>query len=87
LQGTNCQAISAAARVSGSGVGHTVMYQNGARLRIAACAAVVALVSIGLSGCSSTSKSGGGSAGSHINTKTKFSSDEYGVGASPQGHD
>jgi rare lipoprotein A len=60
------------------------MYQNGARLRIAACAAVVALVSIGLSGCSSTSKSGGGSAGSHINTKTKFSSDEYGVGASPR---
>ena len=60
------------------------MYRNGARLRNAACVALVALVSIGLAGCSSTSKPGSGSAGSHINTKTKFSSSEYGVGASPR---
>jgi rare lipoprotein A len=60
------------------------MYQTGTRLRNAACVALVAVLATGLAGCSSTSKSKGHSAGSHINTKTKFSVSEYGVAASPR---
>lgn len=74
----------ATARVSGSGVGHRFTYPIGAGLRKAACLALLAILAMGLAGCSSTSKSKGKSAGSHINTKTKFSAAEYGVAASPR---
>ncbi|MDF1608994.1 septal ring lytic transglycosylase RlpA family protein [Hoeflea sp. YIM 152468] len=65
-------------------MGHRISYRNGAGLRTAVCLALLAVLSVGLGGCSSTSKSKGKSAGSHINTKTKFSVAEYGVAASPR---
>jgi len=44
----------------------------------------MAVLALGLAGCSSTSSSKGKSSGSYINTKSKFSVSEYGVAASPR---
>lgn len=84
MQGTYCLAILATVRVSSSGVGHKLICRSGAGLRTAGYLALVAFLSVGLAGCSSTSKSKGKSVGSHINTKSKFSVSEYGVAASPR---
>ena len=65
-------------------MGHRLICRSGAGLRTAGCLALVAFLSVGLAGCSSTSKSKGKSVGSHINTKSKFSVSEYGVAASPR---
>jgi rare lipoprotein A len=60
------------------------MYRTGAGLRTAVGVGMVALLALSLAGCSSTSGSKSRSAGSHINTKSKFSVSEYGVAASPR---
>jgi len=60
------------------------MYRTGAGLRTAAGVGMVALLALGLVGCSSTSGSKSKPAASHINTKSKFSVSEYGVAASPR---
>ncbi|AKI00713.1 rare lipoprotein A [Hoeflea sp. IMCC20628] len=84
MQGTYCQATLATARVSSSDVGHKLIYQTGAGLRVAARISVLALLALGVAGCGSTSNSKSKSSPSHINTKTKFSVTEYGVAASPR---
>jgi rare lipoprotein A len=60
------------------------MYRTGAGLRTVVSVGMVAVLALGLAGCSSTSGSKSKSAGSHINTKSKFSVSEYGVAASPR---
>lgn len=60
------------------------MYRTGAGLRTAASVGILALLALGLAGCSSTSSPKGKSSASHINTKSKFSVSEYGVAASPR---
>lgn len=60
------------------------MYRNGAGQRTALSMAVVTLLALGLAGCSTTPEPKSKSAGSHINTKSKFSVSEYGVAASPR---
>ena len=60
------------------------MDRTGARLRNAACVALLAGLAAGLAGCSSSSSSKGNSSASYINTKSKFSVSEYGVAASPR---
>ena len=60
------------------------MYRTGAGLRTVVSVGMVAVLALGLAGCSSTSGSKGKTSTSHINTKSKFSVSEYGVAASPR---
>ncbi|WP_322989093.1 septal ring lytic transglycosylase RlpA family protein [Hoeflea sp.] len=74
----------ATARASSTGLGQKYRINIEAGLRRAACLSILALISVGLAGCGSTSKSSGKSSSSFINTKSKFSVSEYGVAASPR---
>ncbi len=74
----------ATARASSTGVGQKNRINFEAGLRRAACLSILALLSVGLAGCGSTSKSSSKSSSSFINTKSKFSVSEYGVAASPR---